>query len=82
MRSALAEAPAVLAAASAASWLSFLLLLLALEQGGAGLVLTLRNTSVVFALLWSWALGHRPGPRQAVGSVLVAGGALLLGHRS
>jgi len=54
---------------------SFLLYLEALALGGAGLVATLRNTSVVFAVLFSRALGERPTLRQWAGACLVAAGA-------
>lgn len=55
---------------------SFLLYLQSLALGGAGLMATLRNTSVVFAVLFSWALGERPTPRQWAGACLVAAGAV------
>lgn len=58
---------------------SFLLFLVALAQSGAGFVLTLRNTSIVFAALLGWAIGDAPSHRQITGAVLVAGGAILLG---
>jgi len=58
---------------------AFLLLMWGLARGGGpGLVLTLRNTSVVFATLFAALIGDRPEPRQIAGSVLVAGGAILL----
>jgi drug/metabolite transporter (DMT)-like permease len=43
---------------------SFVLYLQALAMAGAGAVSTLRNTSVVFAVLCSWSLGEKPGARQ------------------
>jgi drug/metabolite transporter (DMT)-like permease len=58
---------------------SFLLLLYALAEAGAGAVMTLRNTSVVFAQGLAWALGERPTPRQISGALLITGGAVLLG---
>lgn len=58
---------------------AFLLFLVGLAQGGAGLVLTLRNTSVIFATGFSALLGERPGLRQILGSTVVAAGAVLLG---
>jgi drug/metabolite transporter (DMT)-like permease len=58
---------------------SFLLFLVALGRGGAGYVLTLRNTSVLFATGFAWLIGDRPGRRQIVGAALVALGAVLLG---
>jgi drug/metabolite transporter (DMT)-like permease len=58
---------------------AFLLLMWGLSRGGgAGLVLTLRNTSVVFATGFAAMIGDRPGWRQIAGSVLVAAGAILL----
>ena len=57
---------------------SFLILLEALSVGGSGFVLTLRNTSVLFAALLAWAIGDRPGPAQLVGAGLVAAGAALM----
>ncbi len=58
--------------------LSFLAFLHALSRGGAGMMLTLRNTSVVFALLFSLLLGERPPRLRWVGAVLVVLGASLL----
>jgi uncharacterized membrane protein len=58
---------------------SFLVFLVALASAGAGWVLTLRNTSVVFAIGFAALLGERPGPRQLAGAALVAAGAGLMG---
>jgi drug/metabolite transporter (DMT)-like permease len=58
---------------------AFLLFIQALVDGGAGLVLTLRNTSVVFATALAAAIGDRPGGRQIAGAILVAAGAVVLG---
>jgi drug/metabolite transporter (DMT)-like permease len=58
---------------------SFLVFLSALARGGAGAAVTLRNTSVLFALVLAWALGERPGRRQVTGIFGVALGAVLLG---
>jgi drug/metabolite transporter (DMT)-like permease len=57
---------------------SFLLFLIALRDGGAGAVLTLRNTSVLFATAFGLALGERPTRLQWIGASLVVAGALLL----
>ena len=57
---------------------SFLILMEALAAGGAGLVLTLRNTSVLFAIGLAWAIGDRPQRAQVAGAVLVAAGAVLM----
>ena len=54
---------------------SFLLYLKALSLEGAGAMATLRNTSIVFAVLISRAMGERPTPRQWLGAALVTAGA-------
>jgi drug/metabolite transporter (DMT)-like permease len=59
--------------------ISFLLFLAALEASGPGRVLTLRNTSVVFAHAFAWMGGERPTHVQLVGGALVVAGATLLG---
>ncbi|HEY2030423.1 MAG TPA: DMT family transporter [Myxococcales bacterium] len=72
------SAPAKLAGMGALCGGSFLILIEALAQGGAGFVLTLRNTSVLFALLLAWVIGERPRIAPAVGAALVAAGAVLM----
>lgn len=59
---------------------SFLILMeaLALARGGAGYVLTLRNTSVLFAVAMAWRIGERPRRAEVAGAALVAAGAALL----
>jgi drug/metabolite transporter (DMT)-like permease len=57
---------------------SFLILMEALAIGGSGFVLTLRNTSVLFAAGMAWWIGERPGRRELAGAVLVAAGAVLM----
>jgi L-ascorbate metabolism protein UlaG (beta-lactamase superfamily)/drug/metabolite transporter (DMT)-like permease len=57
---------------------SFLLFLGALASSGAGFVLTLRNTSIVFATALGWAIADPPTRRQLAGALLVAVGATLL----
>lgn len=57
---------------------SFLLFLDGLSRSGAGVALTLRSTSVVFAQLLALLLGERVPRRQWIGAVLVALGAALL----
>lgn len=57
---------------------SFLILMEALASGGAGFVLTLRNTSVLFATGLAAAIGERPRHAQIAGALLVAGGAVLM----
>jgi len=57
---------------------SFLMLIEALATGGAGYALTLRNTSVLFALGLAWAIGERPRLAPAIGAALVAAGAIAM----
>jgi uncharacterized membrane protein len=57
---------------------SFLILMEALAGGGAGYVLTLRNTSVLFATAMAFAIGERPSRAQIAGAALVAAGAALM----
>lgn len=57
---------------------SFLILMEALAAGGAGYVLTLRNTSVLFATLLAIAIGERPRRPEILGAILVAAGAVLM----
>jgi len=72
------ETPAKLVSMGILSAGSFLILIEALARGGVGFVLTLRNTSVLFALLLAWAIGERPRLATASGAVLVATGAALM----
>ncbi|MBI2394749.1 MAG: EamA family transporter [Deltaproteobacteria bacterium] len=57
---------------------SFLLFLIALSGGGAGAMLTLRNTSVVFATAFALLIGERPSRAHWIGALLVAAGAALI----
>jgi uncharacterized membrane protein len=57
---------------------SFLILMEALAAGGAGFVLTLRNTSVLFAVGLAWAIGDAPARPQIAGAALVTAGAVLM----
>lgn len=57
---------------------SFLILMEALALGGSGYVLTLRNTSVLFAAMLAYAIGERPAHAELAGAALVAGGATLM----
>lgn len=58
---------------------SFMVFLHALSLSGAGAVLTLRNTSVVFAQVFAFMLGETISKRQLLAAGLVALGAALLG---
>jgi uncharacterized membrane protein len=57
---------------------SFLILMEALAIGGSGYVLTLRNTSVLFAIGLAYAIGERPAHAEIAGAALVAAGAVLM----
>jgi len=57
---------------------SFLILMEALARGGSGYVLTLRNTSVLFAAGLAFFIGERPAHAELAGAALVAGGAVLM----
>jgi len=57
---------------------SFLIFLEALSLSGAGAVLTLRNTSVLFAQVLAMWGGERLDRRVLSGAVLVVGGAVLV----
>ena len=61
--------------------LGFSLFLMALSMSGAAAVTTIRNTSVAFTVVFSLALGERPGRRQWLGVVLVTLGAVGLGWK-
>ncbi|WP_257453045.1 DMT family transporter [Archangium lipolyticum] len=71
--------PLLLVAAGVLCTLSFSLLLMALVRSGAGAVLTLRNTSIAFALGLGALQGERLGRRRLAGAGLVMLGAVLLG---
>lgn len=58
---------------------AFVVFLHALSLAGAGAVLTMRNTSVVFAQLLAFAIGERLPQRQVLGALLIALGAVLIG---
>ena len=64
--------------AGALATVSFLLFLVGLARSGAGVALTLRNTSVVFAQLLALGMGERVPRRQLLGSLLVVLGAALV----
>ncbi len=57
---------------------SFLILMEALARSGSGFVLTLRNTSVLFAAVLAWSIGERPVRAEFAGAALVAIGAAVM----
>ncbi len=75
----LGASPVRLVLAGVVCTTSFLLFLGALHESGAGRVLTLRNTSVVFAHAFGWLGGDTPPRVVLVGGALVVVGAALLG---
>lgn len=58
---------------------AFLLYMRALATGGAAYVFTLRNTSVLFAMILGRMIGDLPTRAQVAGGGLVVAGAVLLG---
>lgn len=71
------EGPAI-ALAGALATTSFLVFLEAMARAGAGAVLTLRNTSILFAHGLALVLGERPRHLVLAGAALVTAGAVLL----
>ena len=68
----------VIALAGVLATASFLVFLEAMARAGAGAVLTLRNTSILFAQALAFVLGERPKHLGLAGAALVTVGAVLL----
>ena len=49
-----------------------------MREAGAGVVTTLRNTSILFAQGLAFLLGERPTRLGVIGALLVTAGAVLL----
>jgi drug/metabolite transporter (DMT)-like permease len=79
LRQRLAALPVSLLLAGVICTAAFVVFLHALSLAGAGAVLTLRNTSVVFAQGFAFLIGERLPRRQVLGALLVALGAALIG---
>lgn len=79
MGRALRTDPGRLAMTALICTVSFVLFLSALRDAGAGVGITLRNTSVLFAQGMAWAIGERPHRWQLLGAVSVCTGAILVG---
>jgi drug/metabolite transporter (DMT)-like permease len=79
LAAALRDTPVRTVAAAALCAGSFMLFLVALKTGGATRITGLRNTSVVFAALFGWALGEPRAPRTLGSALAIAVGAVLLG---
>lgn len=75
---ALREQPVAIGVAGFLGATGFLLFLAALAWVGAGLVVTLRNTSILFAQVFGFFLGERPPRLALLGTVAVVAGAVLL----
>ncbi len=73
------QIPARILLAATLSCGSFWLYLYALQDGGTGEILTLRNMSVVFAQVFALWAGETVGRRQWLGAVVITTGALVLG---
>jgi drug/metabolite transporter (DMT)-like permease len=74
----LSRSPLAMIVAGVVCCLSFWIFLFCLARGGAGAMVTLRNSSVLFAQGFSWWLGERPGAVQIGGASAIAAGAILL----
>jgi len=57
---------------------SFLIFLVGLKNSGAGLAISLRNTSIIFAQLYAVILGERPSLVQWIGLATISLGAVML----
>ena len=75
----LCSRPLLVATAGVVCTLSFALMLMALVRSDPGAVLTLRNTSIAFAVGLGALQSERLGRRQLAGVALVVLGAVLLG---
>jgi drug/metabolite transporter (DMT)-like permease len=74
----LRAAPLAVIGAGLVCTLGFVLFVRAMEHGGAGVLTTIRNTSVLFAQGLALLAGERPKRLALIGAVLVTGGAVLL----
>jgi drug/metabolite transporter (DMT)-like permease len=72
------EQPLAVVAAGVLAAVSFLVFLGAMKHAGAGFVLTLRNTSILFAQGFAALQGDRPKGLGIVGALLVTAGAIAL----
>jgi len=74
----LSRRPGPMISAGVVCCASFWIFLYCLQRGGAGALVTLRNSSVLFAQGFAWFLGERPTPAQVLGAVAIAVGAALV----
>ena len=75
---ALREQPVRIVLGGMLASVGFLVFLSAMKDAGAGVVFTLRNTSILFAQILAFALGERPRRLGLIGAGLVTAGAILL----
>ncbi len=78
LAAALFESPRVFVLAAFLCATSFLLWLIALQESAAAHVAALRNVSVLFAAIFSFAAGERPTARLIFAEVAIAAGAVLI----
>lgn len=76
---ALAVRPIPIATSGFLATASFVMFLYGLARSGAGVGITIRNTSIIFAQALAWRMGERMSARQLLGAGLVASGAVLVG---
>jgi drug/metabolite transporter (DMT)-like permease len=74
----LRAAPLAIVGAGLVCTLGFVLFVRAMAHGGAGVLTTLRNTSILFAQGLALLAGERPKRLALVGAVVVTAGAVLL----
>jgi len=75
---AVTAAPLVTVVAGVLGSGGFILFLMAMRDAGAGVVMTLRSTSILFAQVLAFALGDKLKRLGVIGAVLVTMGAILL----
>lgn len=76
---ALLARPVPIASSGFLATASFVMFLTGLARSGAGVGITIRNTSIIFAQALAWRMGERVSARQLLGATLVAAGAVLVG---
>lgn len=76
---ALLSRPIPIASSGFLATASFVMFLTGLARSGAGVGITIRNTSIIFAQALAWRMGERMTARQLLGAGLVASGAVLVG---
>ncbi len=72
------DAPGTVIVAGILGNVGFAVFLLAMSKSGAGVVITLRNTSILFAQVFAAIQGDRPKPLGVLGALAVTGGAFFL----